>query len=174
MDNKLLWEIDYVVGNTYKKKYVTATTSQEALDKAKIKNIVDINISKTHFREEQYDALIRILTTGQLKQEDVELLDCSKMPLIYQDDNYFADITLEDLFAKHQFTIDIYSYLNDKTEGEWIFTLLNLDNINDVPKTYTGFMALLDNKFLHLDEEFVKSYRGNYDTIEHDKDITDD
>ena len=162
MDNKLLWEIDYVVGNTYKKKYVTATTSQEALDKAKIKNIVDINISKTHFREEQYDALIRILTTGQLKQEDVELLDCSKMPLIYQDDHYFADITLEDLFAKHQVTIDIYSYL------------INLDNINDVPKTYTGFMALLDNKFLHLDEEFVKSYRGNYDTIEHDKDITDD
>ena len=89
--------------------------------------------------------------------------------------NYFADITLEDLFAKHQFTIDVYAYLNDnKTESEWIFTLVNLDNINDVPKTYTGFMALLHNKFLHLDEEFVKSYRGDYDTVEHDKDITDD
>lgn len=174
MDNKLLWEIDYVVGNTYKKKYITATTSQEALDKAKVKNIIDLNISKNNFKEEQYDALVHILRTGQLEQKDVDLLDCSKMPLLYQDDNYYADITLEDLLNKHQFTIDVYAYLNNKTESEWIFTLVTLDNINDVPKSYAEFMALLDNKFLHLDEEFVKSYRGDYDTVEYDKDIVDD
>ena len=38
------WCIDYVVGNTYKVKYVYAKTAQEAIKKAKIKNIVDLNI----------------------------------------------------------------------------------------------------------------------------------
>lgn len=37
------WCIDYVVGNTYKVKYVYAKTAQEAIKKARIKNIIDIN-----------------------------------------------------------------------------------------------------------------------------------
>jgi hypothetical protein len=37
------WRVDYVVGNTYKVKYVMATDSKEAIKKAKVKNIVDLN-----------------------------------------------------------------------------------------------------------------------------------
>lgn len=35
--------VDYVVGNTYKVKYVEAKTNTEAIKKAKVKNIVDLN-----------------------------------------------------------------------------------------------------------------------------------
>lgn len=38
------WRVDYVVGNTYKVKYVFAETSQKAIKKAKVKNIIDLNI----------------------------------------------------------------------------------------------------------------------------------
>ena len=38
------WRVDYVVGNTYKVKYVFADTSASAIKKARVKNIVDLNI----------------------------------------------------------------------------------------------------------------------------------
>lgn len=38
------WRVDYVVGNTYKVKFVNAETNTEAIKKAKVKNIVDLNI----------------------------------------------------------------------------------------------------------------------------------
>ena len=38
------WIVDYVVGNTYKVKYVYAETAEEAIRKARVKNIVDLNI----------------------------------------------------------------------------------------------------------------------------------
>lgn len=37
------WRVDYVIGNTYKVKYVNAKTNIEAIKKAKVKNIVDLN-----------------------------------------------------------------------------------------------------------------------------------
>lgn len=37
------WRVDYVVGNTYKVKYVVADTSTQAIKKARVKNIVDLN-----------------------------------------------------------------------------------------------------------------------------------
>ena len=39
---KQKWIIDYVVGNTYKVKYVVAETAEQAIKKAKVKSIVDI------------------------------------------------------------------------------------------------------------------------------------
>ena len=38
------WIVDYVVGNTYKIKYVFAETAKEAIKKARVKNIVDLNV----------------------------------------------------------------------------------------------------------------------------------
>jgi hypothetical protein len=38
------WRVDYVVGNTYKVKYVIADSAQSAIKKAKVKNIVDLTI----------------------------------------------------------------------------------------------------------------------------------
>lgn len=38
------WAVDYVVGNTYKVKFVFAETVSEAIKKAKVKNIVDLRI----------------------------------------------------------------------------------------------------------------------------------
>ena len=38
------WAVDYVVGNTYKVKYVFAETPAEAIKKSRIKNIVDLRI----------------------------------------------------------------------------------------------------------------------------------
>lgn len=38
-----IWIIDYVVGNTYKVKYIKANTATEAIKKSRLKNIVDIN-----------------------------------------------------------------------------------------------------------------------------------
>lgn len=38
------WAVDYVVGNTYKTKYVWADTAAEAIKKARVKNIVDLRI----------------------------------------------------------------------------------------------------------------------------------
>ena len=37
------WVVDYVVGNTYKVKVVTAETAEQAIKRARIKNIVDLN-----------------------------------------------------------------------------------------------------------------------------------
>lgn len=38
------WRVDYVVGNTYKVKYVFANDAVGAIKKAKVKNIVDLTI----------------------------------------------------------------------------------------------------------------------------------
>lgn len=38
------WRIDYVVGNTYKVKYVIANSASQAIKKARVKNIVDLNV----------------------------------------------------------------------------------------------------------------------------------
>ena len=40
------WRIDYVVGNTYKVKYVIADSASQAIKRARVKNIVDLNIIK--------------------------------------------------------------------------------------------------------------------------------
>lgn len=40
----LKWEVIYVVGNTYKCKYVYAQTNEQAIKKARIKNIVDLYV----------------------------------------------------------------------------------------------------------------------------------
>lgn len=37
------WRVDYIVGNTYKVKYVIADTAAQAIKKARVKNIVDLN-----------------------------------------------------------------------------------------------------------------------------------
>ena len=36
------WRVNYVVGNTYKYKYVYADTAAQAIKKARIKNIVEL------------------------------------------------------------------------------------------------------------------------------------
>ncbi len=38
------WIVDYRVGNTYKVKFVYADTAEQAIKKARVKNIVDLNI----------------------------------------------------------------------------------------------------------------------------------
>lgn len=38
--------IDYVVGNTYKVKYIKADSVEKAIKKARVKNIIDINIKE--------------------------------------------------------------------------------------------------------------------------------
>lgn len=38
------WRVDYVVDNTYKVKYVIADSASQAIKKARVKNIVDLNI----------------------------------------------------------------------------------------------------------------------------------
>lgn len=38
------WNVTYVVGNTYKRKYVFADTNEQAIKKARVKNIVELYI----------------------------------------------------------------------------------------------------------------------------------
>lgn len=38
------WEVAYVVGNTYKFKYVFAETNTQAIKKARVKNIIDLYV----------------------------------------------------------------------------------------------------------------------------------
>ena len=38
------WQVDYLVKNTYKVKYLLAKDSREAIKKARVKNIVDLQI----------------------------------------------------------------------------------------------------------------------------------
>lgn len=38
----MIWRVDYVVGNYHKSKYVTATDAPEAIKKARVKNIEDL------------------------------------------------------------------------------------------------------------------------------------
>lgn len=47
MKNSYTWIIDYVVGNTYKTKYIVAPTVEEAIKKSRLnKSIVDIQIKE--------------------------------------------------------------------------------------------------------------------------------
>ena len=39
---QIKWRVDYVVGNTYKVKYVYAENNKQAIKKARVKNIVDL------------------------------------------------------------------------------------------------------------------------------------
>lgn len=39
-----LWRVDYVVGSCYKSKYIKAETNKEAIKKARVKHIVDLQI----------------------------------------------------------------------------------------------------------------------------------
>lgn len=73
------WIVDYVVGNTYKVKYVEAKTSVEAIKKANVKNIVDIkpledtmiqvHISKDELIEKKY---ILIKSNNFYDADDIE------------------------------------------------------------------------------------------------------
>ena len=38
------WYVCYLVGNTYKQKFVYAESACEAIKKAKVKNIIDLQI----------------------------------------------------------------------------------------------------------------------------------
>lgn len=38
------WNITYVVGNTYKRKYVFVDTNEKAIKKANVKNIIELYI----------------------------------------------------------------------------------------------------------------------------------
>lgn len=38
------WNVTYVVGNTYKRKYVFADTNEKAIKKARVKNIIELYI----------------------------------------------------------------------------------------------------------------------------------
>lgn len=40
------WKVDYVVGNTYKVKYVEAKTNTEAIKKAKVKKHCGFKLSR--------------------------------------------------------------------------------------------------------------------------------
>ena len=121
-------------------------------------------LKKIHFTEAQYNALVQIFKTNQLEQENVDLLDCNKCPLVYQGDKHWAQVTLEDLLCENRFTIDVFSYVNGDDSislepyGEWIFTLIQFNSLSEIPKTYEEFIKLLDNRFMALDEEFVKEY----------------
>lgn len=39
---KPVWEIIYVVGNTYRRKFVEANSADEAVKKGRVKNIVEL------------------------------------------------------------------------------------------------------------------------------------
>lgn len=43
-DSMKKWNVDYVVGNTYKNKYVYADTNTKAIKKARVKSIIDLYI----------------------------------------------------------------------------------------------------------------------------------
>lgn len=38
------WRVTYVVGNTYKTKYIIAGTAEEAIKKARCKNIIELEV----------------------------------------------------------------------------------------------------------------------------------
>ena len=42
MKNDIVWRVDYCVGNTYKVKEVIASTAEQAIKRARVKNIEDI------------------------------------------------------------------------------------------------------------------------------------
>ena len=44
IDDMKTYVIDYVVGNTYKVKKIKAKTVEQAIKKARVKSIIDINI----------------------------------------------------------------------------------------------------------------------------------
>lgn len=40
------WNVWYLVGNTYKRKFVYAESASEAIKKAKVKKIIDLQITE--------------------------------------------------------------------------------------------------------------------------------
>lgn len=52
----LKWRVDYVVGSTYKVKYVNAETNTQAVKRARVKNIVDLNVVNESLMEQLLDA----------------------------------------------------------------------------------------------------------------------
>ena len=57
MNEKMLkWRVDYVVGSTYKVKYVNAETNTQAVKRARVKNIVDLNVVNKSLMEQLLDA----------------------------------------------------------------------------------------------------------------------
>lgn len=69
------WCIDYVVGNTYKAKYVYANTAQEAIKKARVKNIVDIFIVEG--KNLKWDELSTI-DKEQAKEQYLYIRECEE------------------------------------------------------------------------------------------------
>ena len=55
----MLWCVDYVVGNTYKAKYVQADTAAQAIKRARVKNIVDLNPARTETKEQTIEQSAR-------------------------------------------------------------------------------------------------------------------
>lgn len=60
--------------------------------------------------------------------------------------------------------------------GEWIYSLVAYDNIDNFPKNYEEFINLLDERFMSFDEMFVNEYISSIQNVEQDidKDITDE
>lgn len=57
MNEKMLkWRVDYVVGSTYKVKYVNAETNTQAVKRAKVKNIVDLNVVNKSLMQQLLEA----------------------------------------------------------------------------------------------------------------------
>ena len=50
---KKTWRIDYVVGHTYKSKYVKAETAEQALKRGRVrKSVVDLDIVEYQVKDE--------------------------------------------------------------------------------------------------------------------------
>jgi len=55
-EKMLKWRVDYVVGSTYKVKYVNAETNTQAVKRARVKNIVDLNVVNQSLMQQLLDA----------------------------------------------------------------------------------------------------------------------
>ena len=131
-------------------------------------------LKKINFSLEQYNAVKTILQTQEVTDENYQLLDNS--PIIYNGKKHWAEISTVDLEnIDFQFTIDVYCKSEDNM-GEWIYSLVAYDNIDNFPKTYEEFINLLDERFMSFDEMFVNEYISSIQNVEQDidKDITDE
>lgn len=128
------------------------------MNKLSTEKLADLSLSKgaekINFSEEQFNALREIFTSGNVSDENYDLLDCLKVPSVYEGKKHWAEISSPNLKDKDfSFIIDVYT-----TEGEWIFTLVQFHSLSDIPETYGEFIKLLDDRFMDLDEEFVSEY----------------
>lgn len=128
------------------------------------KKLADLSLSKgaekINFSEEQFNALREIFALGNISDENYDLLDCSKVPYVYEGKKHWAEISSVDLENKDfNFIIDVYAHSNEiKDAGEWIFNLCEFNSLSDIPETYGEFIKLLDDRFMGLDEDFVSEY----------------